>query len=152
MGLKPTTNRQDLIRAFMEGTTYGSRHVLSIAAEAGIEISNIKITGGSANSATWVQIFSDVLGKPISIPGAVDLPPLGMAIAAAYGVGAIKSFDEGIEKIAVRDRFTPNAENHEYYSEMYSVFRSLYENIKGEYDKLAEISKKFGKKTKVTGD
>ena len=30
MGLKPTTNRQDLIRAFMEGTAYGSRHVLSI--------------------------------------------------------------------------------------------------------------------------
>jgi hypothetical protein len=35
---------------------------------------------------------------------------------------------------------------------MYSVFRSLYENIKGEYDKLTEINTKFGKKTKVTGD
>ncbi len=147
MGLKPTTNRQDLIRAFMEGTTYGSRHVLSIAEEEGVEIDTIKITGGSANSATWVQIFSDVLGKPITISGAVDLPPLGIAIAAAYGVGAIKSFDEGIEKIAVRDSFEPNAENHEYYTEMYGVFRSLYENIKGEYDALAGIQKKFGKKT-----
>ncbi len=146
IGLKPTTTRQDLIRAFMEGTTYGSRHVLSIAAEAGVEIDNIKITGGSANSAKWVQIFSDVIGRPIEIPGAVDLPPLGIAIAAAYGVGAIKSFDEGIEKIAVRDSFTPNAENHEYYTEMYGVFRNLYENIKGEYDALAGIQKKFGKK------
>jgi xylulokinase len=152
MGLKPTTNRQDLIRAFMEGTAYGSRHVLSIVEEEGVEINSIKITGGSANSATWVQIFSDVLGKPINIPGAVDLPPLGVAIAAAYGVGAIKTFEEGIEKIAVRDSFRPNAENHEYYSEMYSVFRSLYENIKGEYDKLTEINTKFGKKTKATGD
>jgi len=77
MGLKPTTNRQDLIRAFMEGTAYGSRHVFSIVEEEGVEIYNVKITGGSANSATWVQIFSDVLGKPINIPGAVDLPPLG---------------------------------------------------------------------------
>jgi xylulokinase len=152
MGLKPTTNRQDLIRAFMEGTAYGSRHVLSIVEEEGVEINSVKITGGSANSATWVQIFSDVLGKPINIPGAVDLPPLGVAIAAAYGVGAIKTFEEGIEKIAVRDCFRPNAENHEYYSEMYSVFRSLYENIKGEYDKLTEINTKFGKKTKATGD
>jgi xylulokinase len=152
MGLKPTTNRQDLIRAFMEGTAYGSRHVFSIVEEEGVEIYNVKITGGSANSATWVQIFSDVLGKPINIPGAVDLPPLGVAIAAAYGVGAIKTFEEGIEKIAARDSFTPNPENHEYYSEMYSVFRSLYENIKGEYDKLTEINTKFGKKTKVTGD
>jgi xylulokinase len=148
IGLKPTTTRQDLVRAFMEGTTYGSRHVLSIAEEEGVDISNVKITGGSANSATWVQIFSDVIGKPIDIPGAVDLPPLGIAIAAAYGVGAIKTFEEGIEKIAVRDSFKPDAENHEYYTEMYGVFRNLYENIKGEYDALAGIQQKFGKKSK----
>lgn len=145
MGLKPTTNRQDIVRALIEGTTFGSRHVLSIAEEEGVDISKVKITGGSANSATWVQIFSDVIGKPIDIPGAVDLPPLGVAIAAAYGVGAVKNFDEAIAKIAVRDSFEPNAENHEYYSEMYGVFRSLYENIRGEYDKLAEITNKFGK-------
>ncbi len=148
IGLKPTTTRQDLIRAFMEGTTYGSRHVLSIVEEEGVEIDDIKITGGSANSAKWVQIFSDVIGKPIDIPGEGDLPPLGIAIAAAYGVGAIKSFDEGIEKIAVRDSFTPDAANHEYYTEMYSVFRNLYENIKGEYDTLAAIHEKFGKMKK----
>jgi sugar (pentulose or hexulose) kinase len=69
-----------------------------------------------------------------------------VAIAAAYGVGAIKSFDEAIEKIALRDSFTPDAQNHEYYSEMYGVFRNLYENIKGEYDTLTEITKRFGKK------
>ena len=109
---------------------------------------HLQITGGSANSATWVQIFSDVIGKPIDIPGAVDLPPLGIAIAAAYGVGAIKTFEEGIEKIAVRDSFKPDAENHEYYTEMYGVFRNLYENIKGEYDALAGIQQKFGKKSK----
>jgi len=148
IGLKPTTNRQDLVRAFMEGTTYGSRHVLSIVEEEGVEINTVKITGGSANSVKWVQIFSDVIGKTIEIPGAVDLPPLGIAIAAAYGVGAIKSFEEGIEKIAVRESFTPDADNHKYYTEMYGVFRSLYENIKGEYDKLAEIHHKFGKMKK----
>ncbi|VGO14339.1 Xylulose kinase [Pontiella desulfatans] len=145
MGLKPTTNRQDLVRALIEGTTYGSRHVLGIAEEEGVEISTVKITGGSANSATWVQIFSDVIGKPIEIPGAVDLPPLGIAIAAAYGVGAIKSFEEAIGKIAVRAHFEPNAENHRYYGEMYGVFRNLYENIRGEYDALAAIDRKFGK-------
>ncbi|HNX52248.1 MAG TPA: FGGY family carbohydrate kinase [Pontiellaceae bacterium] len=145
IGLKPTTNRQDLVRAFMEGTTYGSRHVLSLVQDEGVAIENVKITGGSANSAAWVQIFSDVIGKPIDIPGAVDLPPLGVAIAAAYGVGAIKTFDEGIAKIAIRESFVPDEENHAYYTEMYGVFRSLYENIKGEYDRLAAIERKFKK-------
>ena len=144
MGLKPTTNRQHLIRAIMEGPAYGSRHVLSLVEESGVAIHHLKITGGSASSPVWVQIFSDVIGKPIEIPGTVDLPPLGVAIAAAYGVGIIKSFEEGVGKIPVRERFVPDAENHAYYSEMYGVFRSLYQNIKGEYDQLAAIQKKFG--------
>jgi xylulokinase len=144
MGLQPTTTRQDVVRALIEGTTYGSRHVLSIAEAEGVEISTIRITGGSANSDTWVQIFSDVIGKPIDIPGAVDLPPLGIAIAAAYGVGAIRSFDEAIAKIPTRAGFTPSAEHHRYYSEMYIIFRSLYGHILEEYDALAEIRRKHG--------
>ncbi|MDZ8117352.1 xylulokinase [Pontiella agarivorans] len=146
MGLKPHTSRRDFTRAVIEGTTYGSRHVLSIAEEEGVEIKNVKITGGVANSAVWVQIFSDVLGQSIEIPGAVDLPPLGVAIAAAYGVGAIKSFDEAIEKIPTRASFSPDAHNHAYYSEMYTVFRNLYSNLVNEFDMLAEIDKKYGKK------
>lgn len=143
MGLKPSTNRQDLIRSMMEGAAYGSRHVLSVAEDEGLEISKIKMTGGTANSATWVQIFSDVIGKPIEVPGTVDLPPLGIAIAAAYGVGAITGFEEGFKKIPVRGSFAPNAQNHAYYSEMYDVFRSLYQNIIGEYNQLAAIQKKY---------
>lgn len=146
MGLKPTTSRRDFTRAVIEGTTYGSRHVLSIAEDEGVEIKNVKITGGVANSAVWVQIFSDVIGKPIDIPGAVDLPPLGVAIAAAYGVGVIKSFDEAIEKVAIRAHFEPDAQHHEYYSEMYGIFRNIYQNLIHEFDALAAIDKKFGKK------
>lgn len=146
MGLKPTTNRQDLIRAFMEGTAYGSRQVLSLVEDEGIEIKRIKMTGGSANGPTWVQIFADITGKPIDLPGVVDLPPLGIAIAAAYGVGAIKTFDEGIERIALRGGCEPNAENIEYYNEMYEVFRDLYTNICNQYDALTAINLKHGKK------
>lgn len=146
IGLKPTTSRRDFTRAVIEGTTYGSRHVLSLVEEEGVDISSAKITGGSANSATWVQIFSDVIGKPIEIPGAVDLPPLGVAIAAAYGVGKIASFEEATEKIPTRAHFEPSAENHEYYSDMYKVFRDLYENVKDQYDALADIERKYGKR------
>ena len=147
MGLNPTTNRQDLVRMFMEGAAYGSQHVLSIVEDEGVEIQNVKITGGVTNINEWIQIFSDITNKPIDIPGAVDLPPLGTAIAAAYGVGAIKTFEEGIEKIAIRKSYAPQAANVEYYQEMYKVFRSLYQNITNEYDKLAEIQQRFGGKS-----
>mgnify|MGYP002725714493 CR=1 FL=1 len=92
------------------------------------------------------------IGKPINIRGAVDLATRGVAIAAAYGVGAIKSIKEGIAKIPTRANFGPNMENHAYYREMYEVFRNLYENIRDEYDALTAITKKYGTKATEAGD
>ena len=79
-GLKPTTTRQDLIRAAIEGTTYGSREVLSIVEKDGLEISNIRITGGSSKSTMWVQTFGDALNKKYKYLGTLDLPPLELQL------------------------------------------------------------------------
>ena len=143
-GLKPTTTRQDLIRAAIEGTTYGSREVLSIVEKDGLEISNIRITGGSSKSTMWVQTFADVLNKKIQIPGTLDLPPLGIAIAAAYSIGIIDDFEQATNMISINKTFYPNVENQNYYNEMYEVFCNLYQNILKEYDKLSDIDKKYG--------
>ena len=121
-----------------------------LIAEEGVQIDDVKITGGITNISECIQIFSDVTNKPIAIPGAVDLPPLGVAIAAAYGVGAVKSFEEAIEKIEVRESYSPSSEANAYYTEMYTVFRNLYENVKEQYDQLADIQKRFGKKKQVS--
>ena len=133
IGLRPTTTRREMARAIMEGTTYGSRQVLQILEEEGVTVSKIRMTGGSAQSDVWVQIFSDVLGKRIELPGAVDLPPLGTAIAAAYGVGAIKSFDEAIKKIPISNWYQPNSQQTEYYRNMYELFCTVYNNLQHEF-------------------
>ena len=146
VGLKPTTTKSDLIRAAIEGTTYGSRQVLSMVEDDGINISVVRITGGSSKSSIWVQVFSDVLNKKIEIPGTIDLPPLGIAIAAAYGVGIIDDFEQATCNITIQKTFSPNKENYDYYSDMYKVFRNLYTNILNEYDMLADIDKKYKNK------
>ena len=91
-------------------------------------ISNIRMTGGSAQSDIWVQIFSDVLNKQIELPGVVDLPPLGTAIAAAYGVGAITSFEEAIKKLFVIG--ISLRVNMEYYRNMYDLFCMVYKKYR----------------------
>lgn len=146
MGLRPTTTRREMARAIMEGTTYGSRQVLQILEDEGVAISKIRMTGGSAQSDIWVQIFSDVLNKQIELPGVVDLPPLGTAIAAAYGVGAITSFEEAVKKIPVRNRYQPTSEHTEYYRNMYDLFCTVYKNIEHDFDTLRQIENQFKKK------
>ena len=100
---------------------------------------------GSAQSDVWVQIFSDVLSKRIELPGAVDLPPLGTAIAAAYGVGAIKSFEEAIKKIPISNWYQPNSQQTEYYRNMYELFCTVYNNLQHEFETLTRIENQFKK-------
>ena len=92
----------------------------------------------------WVQTFADVLNKKIQIPGTLDLPPLGIAIAAAYSIGIIDDFEQATNMISINKTFYPNVENQNYYNEMYEVFCNLYQNILKEYDKLSDIDKKYG--------
>ena len=55
------------------------------------------MTGGSAQSDIWVQIFSDVLNKRIELP--VWLIYLhSEQLLRKNGVGAITSFEEAIKK------------------------------------------------------
>ena len=72
-----------------------------------------------------------------------------IAIAAAYGIGIIESFEEAIDQIEIHATFYPNKDNYLYYSEMYQVFRSLYNSVLTQYDMLSDIEKKFKEKKKI---
>ena len=57
------------------------------------KVTEVRVTGGGEKSAVWNRIKADVLGVPIvQIPGAGGAP-LGSAMLAAYGVGAVKDLD-----------------------------------------------------------
>ena len=64
MGLRPTTTRREMAH-YMEGTLSSDRCFRSW--DEGC-VSKIRMTGGSAQSDIWVQIFSDVLNKQIELP------------------------------------------------------------------------------------
>ena len=57
------------------------------------KVTELRVTGGGEKSAVWNRIKADILGVPIvQIPGAGGAP-LGAAMLAAYGVGALKDLD-----------------------------------------------------------
>ncbi|HVO38498.1 MAG TPA: FGGY-family carbohydrate kinase, partial [Spirochaetia bacterium] len=58
------------------------------------KVTEVRVTGGGEKSAVWNRIKADVLGVPIvQIPGAGGAP-LGSALLAARGVGAVEDLDE----------------------------------------------------------
>lgn len=66
LGLNPgNCDKGHLLRATVEGATYGLRFGLDELRRLGIESSEIVLTGGGANSRTWRQIVADICGLPV---------------------------------------------------------------------------------------
>ena len=42
----------------------------------------IRLTGGAARSAVWMQMFADIFQVPVEIPDGSELGALGAAVAA----------------------------------------------------------------------
>jgi len=66
LGLNPENcSKGHLLRATVEGATYGLRFGLDELRRLGIEASEIVLTGGGANSRVWRQIVADVCQLPV---------------------------------------------------------------------------------------
>ena len=58
IGITARTLRRDMIRALMEGVTYGMRDAIEIMQEMNIPISEVRASGGGARSPYWPVVRS----------------------------------------------------------------------------------------------
>jgi len=148
MGMSPDTSRKAMIRMVMEGNALGIRNVFSLIEERGYGIDEIVMTGGCANSTVWTQIFSDILEKDISLPGEMDVAPLGTAIMTAVGVGLFSDFDSALAIQTVRASHAPDRGKSEYYSDLFRIFARLYTAVGPVYEELGALRNKYQKQNK----
>ncbi len=78
-GLSLETSRADLVRALCESIAYAARHCFEAAGLTGTLYAN----GGGVRSPEWTQIFADVLGKDIVVPGDPGVGARGAVLVAA---------------------------------------------------------------------
>lgn len=130
-GLDYSKTRAHMIRACMEGVAFSLQHNLMAAKEAGAEVQRLRAMGGAANSRVWMQIKSDVTGKPVDVPTADTASTFGAAILAGVGAGVYQSFDSAVQQgIKIRKTYSPNPENHEIYQAAFEKYLELYEALK----------------------
>src|SRR3954453_15301306 len=60
IGLTARTTRPMLLRALMEGVTFGMRDALEIMRQMNIPVAEVRASGGGARSAFWRQLQADV--------------------------------------------------------------------------------------------
>ena len=139
-GLSLATPKAALIRAILEGTAFALRHNVDVGRAAGVQISEIRSVGGGARSNLWNQIKADVLGLPVLLPETSVGAPFGDAVLVGMGTGDYSDVSQTLrEVVRIRTRYEPNLAAHRRYTDLYGVFRSIYEHLRSDFDQLAAI-------------
>ncbi|MCL2639944.1 MAG: xylulokinase [Phycisphaerales bacterium] len=127
VGLTARHNRKHLIRACLEGITFGMREQIEIFRELQIPITQVRASGGGARSEFWRQLQADMYNAPVVTINVHEGAALGAAILAAVGAGHYNSVPEATKAlIAIQTRSTPNKKSAAFYAEHYKKYAALY--------------------------
>jgi len=129
-GLTPYHGKGHFVRAIMEAVAYMLRRNVDLLEELGIEVREIRSTGGASKSALWNQIKADVLHRPILAVRGEEVAALGVAMLAGVATDAFASLeDAGRSMVTTKGRSTPSQAEGEAYDESYKRYVELYESV-----------------------
>ena len=125
-GLKGEHTRKHINRAALEAVGYSVLQHMILFEEMGVPADTVITAGGGTKNRTWMQIISNMTGKPIHIPEPFQCSAYGDALLAAIGVGGLRGFAELKEILPAGTVIYPDMQAYKYYQEHYPLFRSLY--------------------------
>jgi glycerol kinase len=108
VGLTRFINKCHIARAALEATAFQTREVLdAVNADAGVDLTELKVDGGMVKNETLMQFQADILGVPVIRPQVAETTALGAAYVAGLAVGYWSSREELRGKWAEDKRFEP---------------------------------------------
>lgn len=149
LGMTLLTKPEEIYRALIEATAYGTRKIIETFEESGVPITGLYACGGIAEKNAFVmQVYADVTGRPIKIARSAQSPALGSAMFGAVAAGREKGgydsiFDAAREMGGVKETpFTPIPENARVYDKLYAEYSALHDYFgRGENDVMKRLKK-----------
>lgn len=124
-GFTLSHNRSHFARAILEGVAYLLKLNLDFVQQAGVEVREIRSTGGGARSPLWNQIKANVSNLPVITLLNEETALLGNAILAGVASGIFQTTDEGCAgMVTVKDKVLPN-EQAQAYVKPYQMYCDL---------------------------
>jgi xylulokinase len=113
-------------RAVLESVAFMLRRNLELIRKSGIDIQEIRSTGGGAASRLWRQIKADVCQIPVVTLQNNDTALMGDAILAAVAVGIYNSPEEAVARmVSSSEILSPIPENKAVYERAYQDYCQL---------------------------
>ena len=137
MGLTNTNlNQNNLLKAGAEGASFALRYGVDRLQELGIKASEITLTGGGSNSASWRQIIADICNVPTRVCNNAEGAAFGAALQALQLLAPDSSiadiannhvaFDDAKEAFPDIDNVARYQDYYQRYQDYVSALRPLY--------------------------
>jgi len=146
VGMTLATKPEEIFRALVEATAYGTRMIIENFRNHGVPVNEIVASGGIAKKdPVTMQIYADVLGMEIRIAGSSQGPALGSAIFAASAAGKERGgYDHIIEASEIMGSLSDNVyrpipENTAVYDRLYREYRILSDYFGGENNAMKRL-------------
>jgi L-ribulokinase len=131
VGLTLDTRPEDVYRALVEATAFGTRTIIETFEQSGVPVADFTAAGGLLKNTFLMQTYSDVLGRPINLLASEQGPALGAAIHAAVAAGAypdIRTASDAMGRLQ-RHAYTPDPERAAAYDRLYAEYRTLHDHF-----------------------
>ncbi len=136
IGLNMSHTKSHMARAVMEGVAYHLRWISEAMERVGFTIDGYNGIGGGCNSPAWVQIISNVTGRPLRVvKNHLEAGASGAALAVAVGLGIHPNMDSVDDLIAIDHTVEPDETSRRRYDDLYQEYRQLYLALSPIYQK-----------------
>ena len=138
-GLKLNTTKEDIVRSVCEGVCFAIRDVIEVMEALGHKVSELRVTGGPAESKVLNQLKADITGLQVIVPEVLEAELVGCAILAMKGMGVYANFAEAAEKVVhIKESYIPDNTNFKRYDRLFGVYKRTYNQLKHEFKNLCD--------------
>ncbi len=131
VGATLATTPEEIYRALIEATAFGTRLIIEAFVEDGVTVERILAGGGLTKNDFLMQVYADITEREISEAGSPEVSAMGAAMLAATAAGlqggGYANLTEAAEHIApgVTKTYTPRREHAPIYRRLYAEYRRL---------------------------
>ncbi|HRJ44455.1 MAG TPA: ribulokinase, partial [Caldilineaceae bacterium] len=134
IGATLATKPEEIYRALIEATAYGTRVIVDAFHSSGVAVDRIVGCGGlPGRNRLLMQIYADVTGREIRVAGTEQAGAFGSAmfaaVAAGKAAGGFDSIEEAVARMArLQDVvYTPIPENQAVYEQLFAEYVQLHD-------------------------
>jgi len=147
VGATLATRPEDIYRALIEATAYGTRVIVEAFEGSGVAVNELVACGGlPERNRLLMQIYSDVTGREIRVGATAQVGAFGSAMFAAVAAGRAAGGYDTIYEAAQRMArlkelvYWPNPAHKAIYDRLYAEYRVLHDYFgRGQNDVMKRL-------------